>query len=204
MTAPHGGPPYNDPVAWKVALIGTHGVGKTTLCFDLAARLKRLDVDVDMVREVARACPLPINRDTTVAAQEWILHTQMAWEIEAEARHDVVLCDRSVIDNYCYLVHAAGPQPAWEALLDRWLPTYGLLVKVPIWRRPSYDGVRAVDPAFQERIDTLLEGVITARGLEPLRLEPGERERWPERILDRVLPVVQPTPPLFGPDELAP
>ena len=27
----------------KIAFVGTHGVGKTTLCFDLAAHLKRLD-----------------------------------------------------------------------------------------------------------------------------------------------------------------
>ena len=33
----------------KIAFIGTHGVGKTTLCFDLAARLKRLDHGVDIV-----------------------------------------------------------------------------------------------------------------------------------------------------------
>ncbi len=191
-------------MAFKIALIGTHGVGKTTLCFDLAARLKRLDVNVEVVREVARKCPLPINRDTTVDAQEWILHTQMAWEIEAAAAHEVVVCDRAVLDNYCYLVHAAGPQPAWEALLGRWLPTYDLLVKVPLWRRPTYDGVRAVDPAFQERIDTLLEGILVARGLEPLRLDPAERDRWPETILERVLPAVEPTPPLFGPDELGP
>jgi len=74
----------------KVALIGTHGVGKTTLCFELAARLKRRDVDVEMVREVARHCPLPINRETSSAAQAWILHTQMAWELEAAARHPLV------------------------------------------------------------------------------------------------------------------
>ena len=53
----------------KIAFIGTHGVGKTTLCFELAALLKKRDRVVEMVREVARFCPLPINRDTTVAAQ---------------------------------------------------------------------------------------------------------------------------------------
>ena len=78
----------------KIALIGSHGVGKTTLCFELAARLKRRNIDVEIVREVARRCPLPINLDTTVGAQEWILHSQIALEIEAAARHDVVLCDR--------------------------------------------------------------------------------------------------------------
>jgi len=33
----------------KLAFIGTHGVGKTTLCYDLAAVLKRQGINVDMV-----------------------------------------------------------------------------------------------------------------------------------------------------------
>ena len=92
----------------KIAFIGTHGVGKTTLCFDVAARLKRLDLAVELVKEVARGCPLPINRDTTLDAQEWILHTQIAQEIAACARYQVVICDRSALDNYAYLVHQVG------------------------------------------------------------------------------------------------
>ena len=46
----------------KIAFIGTHGVGKTTLCYDLAALLKRQGLNVDVVKEVARLSPLPINR----------------------------------------------------------------------------------------------------------------------------------------------
>ena len=38
----------------KIAFIGSHGVGKTTLCYDLAGALKREGVHVDMVKEVAR------------------------------------------------------------------------------------------------------------------------------------------------------
>ncbi len=184
----------------KIALIGTHGVGKTTLCFDLAARLKRRNVDVEVVREVARRCPLPINQETTVAAQEWILLTQIAWEIEAEAAHDTVLCDRSVLDNYCYMVHAAGAHPAWERMFDYWLPTYDLLVHVPMWSRPSYDGVRAVDPGFQKQIDDLIEGVVTARGLTPLRLDPDRQDDWGEDIIQALLPDLEPTLPLFPDD----
>ena len=185
----------------KIALIGSHGVGKTTLCYDLAARLKRRNVDVEVVREVARRCPLPINQDTTTAAQSWILHTQISWEIEAAAGHDVVLCDRSVLDNYCYMVHAAGAHPMWEVVFDHWLSTYDLLVHVPVWSRPSYDGVRAVDPAFQEEIDVLLEGMITARDLRPLRLELGHQERWATDILQQLLPRLEPTLPLFPSDD---
>lgn len=181
----------------KLALIGTHGVGKTTLCFELAARLKRRGLDVEIVREVARRCPLPINQQTTVRAQEWILLTQMALEIEATAAHEIVLCDRSVLDNYCYLVHAAGTQPLWERVLDDWLPTYDLLVWVPQWAEPGYDGVRAVDPSFQRRIEDLLGEMITARGLDPLRLAPDRRDLWGDDIMAAILPTVEPTLPLF-------
>ena len=92
----------------KVAFVGTHGVGKTTLCYDLASQLKRLDCGVDLVKEVARRCPLPINEETTPDAQAWILHTQIAEEIAAVAANEVVVCDRSVLDNYAYLVARVG------------------------------------------------------------------------------------------------
>ena len=52
----------------KLAFIGTHGVGKTTLCYDLAAALKKQGVNVDIVKEVARLSPLPINRQTSMDA----------------------------------------------------------------------------------------------------------------------------------------
>jgi len=184
----------------KIALVGSHGVGKTTLCFELAAALKRRNADVEMVREVARRCPLPINQETTVAAQEWILHTQIAWEIDATTNSEVVLCDRSVLDNYCYLVHAAGSLRAWESFIDHWLPTYDVLVHVPISDHPSYDGVRAVDPTFQQLIDVLLEGMMAARGLTPLRLEASGREGWCDVIVEALLPKLEPTLPLFEGD----
>ena len=187
----------------KVALIGTHGVGKTTLCFELAARLKRRDVDVEMVREVARHCPLPINRETSAAAQAWILHTQMAWELEAAARHPLVLCDRSVLDNYCYLLYATGPQPSWENLLAHWLASYDLLVKVPLWTAPRWDGVRDTDRAFQTDIDALLDTQLAARGLDPLRLDADRRQEWADVVMARVEPLVFHMPSLFPEDEPA-
>jgi predicted ATPase len=181
----------------KIALIGSHGVGKTTLCYDLAARLKRRDHDVELVTEVARRCPLPINRRTSIEAQAWILHSQIAREIEAEARHEVVLCDRSVLDNYCYLRHAAGRQPGLEELVTRWISTYRLLVKVPICNPPRWDGVRDTDEAFQADIDALIDDELEQRGLAALHLEPATRPQWPETALARLEPLLRPMPSLF-------
>src|SRR5688572_5007446 len=113
-----GGQPF------KIAFIGSHGVGKTTLCYGLAARLKARDVSLEMVHEVARRCPLPINEDTSLASQSWILHTQIAEEVIASARYPVVICDRSALDNYVYLLVAAGRQPALDELVEHWMRTY--------------------------------------------------------------------------------
>lgn len=168
--------------SFKVALIGSHGVGKTTLCFGLAARLKQRDVSLEMVHEVARRCPLPINEQTGVASESWILHTQIAEELIAQARYPVVLCDRSALDNYVYLLLAAGPQPGLEALVDFWMSTYDLLVHVPIVDAPLGDGVRAEDPAFQRAVDERLDQELTARGAHPLRLDPHERSGWIDTV----------------------
>src|SRR6266542_2757419 len=130
----------------KIAFIGTHGVGKTTLCFELAALLKKRDRVVEMVREVARFCPLPINRDTTVAAQSWILHTEIAEELAAEGKAEIVICDRSVLDNYCYLLQT-GKHPMLEPLVKWWTTSYQLLIKVPIVGSLQFDGLRDVAAA---------------------------------------------------------
>jgi hypothetical protein len=167
----------------KIAFIGTHGVGKTTLCFELAALLKRRDLSVDLVKEVARDCPLPINRDTNLAAQSWILHTQIARELTASAGHDAVVCDRSVLDNYAYLVHAAGRRTDLEALLRAWLPTYRLLVKVPLWRAPAFDGVRDLARDFQAAIDGRIDGLLTTFRPQVLALDPRDAGRWVERVV---------------------
>ena len=166
----------------KIAFIGTHGVGKTTLCYGLAARLKRRDVALEIVHEVARRCPLPINEATTATAQRWILLTQIAEELVACARYPVVLCDRSVLDNYVYLLVAAGTDREFEPLVAGWLPTYDLLVHVPILDTPAPDGIRAADPGFQRAIDARLNAEVAARGLAVLRLDPSERVRWIDQV----------------------
>ena len=166
----------------KIAFIGSHGVGKTTLCYGLAARLKARDVSVEVVREVARRCPLPINQETGVAAQSWILHSQIAEELAAESSYPVVICDRSVLDNYVYLLLASGRQAALENLLDHWLRTYDLLVYIPVIEHPAADGVRATDPAFQNAVDERLRAELAERGLHALPLDPGARAEWVDAV----------------------
>ena len=170
------------PDTFKIAFIGTHGVGKTTLCYGLAARLKRLDISLDVVREVARRCPLTINRETTLSAQAWILHTQIAEELVAATNYDVVICDRSVLDNFVYLLLAAGPQPALEDLVKIWIETYDLLIHVPVHEIPRPDGLRSTDPTFQRAAQDRLLHELDERQLEYLDLTGVERDHWLDRV----------------------
>ena len=182
----------------KVAFVGTHGVGKTTLCFDLAAQLKRLDLGVDIVKEVARRCPLPINERTTYDAQAWILHTQIAEEIEASAMYEIVICDRSVLDNYAYLVARVGRRAELELLVADWLRGYDALFKVPVLTAPTFDGQRAVSPSFQREIDAIIDQLIVAFAAPVQALDPRDRSGWTSRVLSQLqLPVHPPQIDLF-------
>jgi nicotinamide riboside kinase len=167
----------------KLAFIGSHGVGKTTLCFDLASKLKRLDLNVDIVREVARHCPLPINQETTLDAQAWILHSQVAWEIAASSQFEAVICDRSILDNYAYLVHRLGRRDEYDPLVSHWVKTYDGLFKVPILEAPSFDGTRDVSASFQREVDDLIDDLAEGFDVSFHRLHPARRESWIEDVL---------------------
>jgi GTPase SAR1 family protein len=183
----------------KIAFIGSHGVGKTTLCYDLASRLKRQDRAVDLVKEVARRCPLPINRETTLQAQAWILHTQIADELAAVAQNDIVICDRSVLDNYAYLVHQAGRLPGYDMLVKEWVETYDGLFKVPIIDPPTFDGKRDVSGTFQRDVDAVIDQLARELGVACHRLDPGARDTWVDRVLiESGLPLHPPQIDLFS------
>jgi thymidylate kinase len=181
----------------KLALIGTHGVGKTTLAFEVCSLLKKADYNVDLVTEVARKSPFPVNEATTLEGQLWILHAQIAAELEVAARAPHVICDRSALDNYAYLVNKFGRQPQLEAWLSWWMDTYTLLVAVP----PMADGIppdgfRSENLEFQQRVHDLIEQLLEEPPFHKLRervlwLNRRDRRVWGELIFAAATPRVR-------------
>jgi nicotinamide riboside kinase len=183
----------------KIALIGTHGVGKTTLAYEVCSLLKKADHNVELVTEVARQSPFPINEGTTIEGQLWILHAQIAKELDASSRGGHLICDRSVLDNYCYLVNKFGRQPQLEQWLAWWMNSYSLLVSVP----PMADGIprdgfRSENLEFQERIHELIEETLSEPQFSAVHdrvlwLDRRDRRVWGEMIFAASTPLLRPS-----------
>jgi hypothetical protein len=144
---------------FKVALVGTHGVNKTTIAYELAGVLKRKGRTVELLTEIARECPFALNEQATREAYQWIISRQVQLELEKSPRADVLVCDRSVLDNFAYYVRRYGNKcvdaEALAAYCRSWMRTYDLLVRLPITQALAPDGFRSTDAEFQRDIDLL-------------------------------------------------
>lgn len=172
--------------AVKIAFIGTHGVGKTTLMYKLAGKLKMKGVDVEVNREVVRDCPFPINQAATKDGQRWILFTQMERELTWRAHLPergkgikALICDRATLDNYAYYINAVGRDSAVEPLIAEWIKSYAYLIYVPVAETViEADGFRDTDRIFQRKIDKLVLQLCDAFKVEPIKLDPAKHSRW--------------------------
>ncbi|MEO7355278.1 MAG: AAA family ATPase, partial [Gemmatimonadales bacterium] len=126
-------------------------------------------------------------------------------EIAAEATSEIVICDRSVLDNYAYLVHQAGRQPGYDALVREWVGSYTGLFKVPITAAPSFDGKRDVNEGFQHDIDAVIDELAHDLGVPCHLLDRDRRDGWVDEVLlASGLPLHPPQIDLFPrPDEAA-
>ena len=153
----------------KIAFIGTHGTGKTTITYDLVSALKKKGKNVALLEEIAREAikaGFKLNEGTTKDSKRWILHTQIAKELEYKNIVDIEygVGDKSVLDNYIYYIKQFGANNALDLIVNEHMKTYDFLFKMPI--NQEYledDGVRSIDPVFQKEIDELLDSELKKR-----------------------------------------
>ncbi len=145
----------------KIALIGTHGTGKTTLAHELVAALKKQNINAEFLGEIVRDCPLPINGDQTLKASEWIIYNQYVKELESEERCDLLVCDRSVVDGYVYRLNKFDRNFLLEKFVKEKSGTYSRIIRVPINNNfLQEDGIRSTVPGFQKTIDEKFDYIL--------------------------------------------
>jgi nicotinamide riboside kinase len=151
----------------KIACIGTHSVGKSTLCYKLAHEYKMLAESVHIIQERVRFSPFPINQAMTAETAIWAATTQIAKELEAGHRgFSVLICDRSPLDTFAYAAYFNLDIPhQLKAYAAEWLKTYHeiFFVRPDIGHTPYNDGIRSTDMEFILAVDCLLENMLDSR-----------------------------------------
>ncbi len=144
----------------KIAIMGVHSAGKTSLAYILAAHFKMQGLNVKLIHESVREnCPFPINADANMGTCLWNFHTQFLNELEAEAQgYELAICDRSVMDTFVYF-HAVNPtNPITRAAISQaseWLSSYDVLICLEPGNNVELhdDGFRSVDREYQQLIN---------------------------------------------------
>lgn len=155
----------------KIAIIGAHGAGKTTLTYLLAAEAKKRGKNAKVVNELARKCVFPLNEGFSLDGAHWIITSQIREELNAKAANtDLIICDRSSIDPIMYLDAGDFIKKDYAALkhyAHSWMSTYDKIVFVwPGTCGILNDKVRAISPDFQSKVHDAFEDYIEEVGLK--------------------------------------
>jgi thymidylate kinase len=190
-------------MVYKVSLVGTHGTGKTVLMDLVKAELKKRSIEAVTIEELstqARNLGLPINQETTLASQLWILHSQFAQElylseeIKGRVKNEVIICDRG-IDNYCYLEHSVGENLHAKRLTLGHMQhfPYNQIYLLPIINQEiANNDLRATDKQFQQTMDQKIRQFLNEYDIEHTILpipdqEDSYRQIWVKTIVNQSL-----------------
>jgi nicotinamide riboside kinase len=146
----------------KIAFIGSHSVRKSNAVHAFASTIGRAGRSVEVGREVVRFNPLGLNEGATAEAQLWVLMTQVQQELELASRAEVLVTDRSVVDNFAYYLRVTGGEDPFGVgpLIRRWAATYDLSVRLLPDVGLLADGVRSTSDTFRDEIEAILDRTL--------------------------------------------
>jgi len=172
----------------KIGMVGTHGIGKTEYVkmlynwFINDNSIKYTKDDIAYIYEIVRDCPYQVNEKTSLKAQKWILDNQIDRERHFyELNKKIIITDRTVIDNFAYLLYAKRVSAKdmkvkdvvkYAGDVDFWLDVhpYNIIFYIRIPNNLEYneitiydDGFRSINKKFQLEIDKIIEVILINR-----------------------------------------
>ena len=164
--------------SYVIAVIGSEFVGKSEACRYIQGILtKEYGLSCGVIDEVVNACPFPAQMSSTVESQQWILETQHRLLLAVDGVFDVLVLDRTFLDNaFGYWQWAAKkerlPIDKIEAHLNHWgleltkelTDLVIFLHNFPATREMMWDGRRQADPEWREECYRAIQ-----RGVELFR-----------------------------------
>lgn len=173
----------------KIAISGSHGVGKTTLARALAKEL-----GLPMISEVAREEAKKFGYETTERIKNAPKLQRMIFQLsvyhaQIKAEEDTwqgFVSDRSIFDCVAYCIYYDLPLRLIEYLRSdaiQYSGKYDLIIYCPVpGRELEDDGFRLVDRESQSLVDTSIQILLEFAKCPVLRLGKG-REKWQDEVL---------------------
>ncbi len=167
----------------KIAISGSHGVGKTTLARALAKELG-LPIISEVAREVAQAHGFETTEQIKNASMMRRIMFQLNvfyGQIKAEEDNwRGFVSDRSIFDSVAYTNYYGLPDGLVEYLTRDAVTHskhYDLIIYCPIVGKPVHDGFRLTDTNSQICIDSKLEELLEQARCSVIKLS-KIRENW--------------------------
>lgn len=169
----------------KIAIVGSHCVGKSTLAKGLVKELNCAyipDVAVEAFEK-----NFVINENTPAETQFWILSKQLEYERNLGENW---VSDKSLLDNIVYGSIVLKDKQALSVIKEivRNNLNYDLLFYLPIEFPLVDDGIRSMDPKFQKDVDERFLACLSDFNLAYHTIQGGKKER-----LKRALEIAKPT-----------
>jgi hypothetical protein len=146
----------------KIAVSGTHGTGKSFSAYEIANVLKKeyRDKSIVVLNEVVREAPFPINSGTTGDSFLWSFSAQIEKELFLLSKHEMLVCDRTVLDCFAYAKYF-NVSTYLESLLPfafNYLNTYDIIYykKLESNEYNYSDGVRDNSDVYREAVEKIL------------------------------------------------
>jgi nicotinamide riboside kinase len=145
----------------RIAIIGTHCSGKTTICHELSSVFRKKNINIGVCEEVARKSWFVGRKIVQPESEVELLGMQVTEEMRAILNYDVVLCDRSVIDIVVYsrvfFSDKSNPKDlsmlkSIEAFTQSYVQTYDIIFKTTNHYDPllTADKLRPIEPLQQQ------------------------------------------------------
>ena len=158
----------------KVAIIGSHGTGKSTLANAVCKILEREGRLIQHLPELARSIcersndPHFFRRGSNSALRQLLLIiAQTVTEEELRAGDGILICDRTIADHWSYTLELFGEELAESGVstmfsdyIAKHLASYDLIFYLPPEFPPADDGVREDDIQFQNQIASRILGEL--------------------------------------------
>lgn len=170
----------------KIAIVGSHGVGKTTLSSKISEHYK-FPVIPDVVREAFEK-KFTINEQTPPETQFWILSKQ----IELERNTPLPwISDKTLYDNFIYgkvlLRHEKAKEVIYDIVMEQ--AKYDVIFYLPVEFAIADDGLRSLNAEFQQAIDRAYLEFLQKHGIEyyVIRGTVEERLRQAVDVIEKFL-----------------